>query len=155
MTDLSTNSTLETTQPGEAQFGDYFALLKPRVMTLVVFTALVGLLAAASCRNATLVRVPGRLLQAEQSDASADSLRLRSIPCAHDTPHCAFDNGRPGALLPPTSPRCAERHIAPPTGAARPAELLSTGNLRLLLTPDARLRFGRRSAVERKWQVWG
>ena len=31
---------------GEAQFGDYFALLKPRVMTLVVFTALVGLLAA-------------------------------------------------------------------------------------------------------------
>ncbi len=30
----------------EAQFGDYFALLKPRVMTLVVFTALVGLLVA-------------------------------------------------------------------------------------------------------------
>jgi len=30
----------------EAEFGDYFALLKPRVMTLVVFTALVGLLVA-------------------------------------------------------------------------------------------------------------
>jgi heme o synthase len=30
----------------EASFGDYFALLKPRVMSLVVFTALVGLLAA-------------------------------------------------------------------------------------------------------------
>ena len=30
----------------EAQFGDYFALLKPRVMALVVFTAFVGLLAA-------------------------------------------------------------------------------------------------------------
>ncbi|CAM4352248.1 heme o synthase [Palleronia rufa] len=30
----------------EAQFGDYFALLKPRVMTLVVFTALVGMLVA-------------------------------------------------------------------------------------------------------------
>ncbi|MFP7570318.1 heme o synthase [Marivita sp. S2033] len=30
----------------DAQFGDYFALLKPRVMTLVVFTAFVGLLAA-------------------------------------------------------------------------------------------------------------
>lgn len=30
----------------EAGFGDYFALLKPRVMTLVVFTAFVGLLAA-------------------------------------------------------------------------------------------------------------
>ena len=31
---------------GEAGFGDYFALLKPRVMSLVVFTALVGLVAA-------------------------------------------------------------------------------------------------------------
>ncbi|MGA1234847.1 MAG: protoheme IX farnesyltransferase, partial [Lutimaribacter sp.] len=30
----------------EAGFGDYVALLKPRVMSLVVFTALVGLLAA-------------------------------------------------------------------------------------------------------------
>ena len=27
----------------EAQFGDYVALMKPRVMSLVVFTALVGL----------------------------------------------------------------------------------------------------------------
>ena len=43
MTDLSTNAKV---QHGEAQFGDYFALLKPRVMTLVVFTAFVGLLAA-------------------------------------------------------------------------------------------------------------
>ena len=45
MTDLSTNSTVDT-QTGDAQFADYFALLKPRVMTLVVFTAFVGLLAA-------------------------------------------------------------------------------------------------------------
>ncbi|MGB7242812.1 MAG: heme o synthase [Sulfitobacter sp.] len=30
----------------DAQLGDYFALMKPRVMTLVVFTALVGMLAA-------------------------------------------------------------------------------------------------------------
>lgn len=35
-----------STNTQEAQFGDYFALLKPRVMTLVVFTAFVGLLAA-------------------------------------------------------------------------------------------------------------
>ncbi|MCT8161353.1 heme o synthase [Pseudoruegeria sp. SHC-113] len=32
--------------PQEAGFGDYFALLKPRVMSLVVFTAFVGLLVA-------------------------------------------------------------------------------------------------------------
>ncbi|MEO1154431.1 MAG: heme o synthase [Pseudomonadota bacterium] len=33
-------------QEREAGFGDYFALLKPRVMSLVVFTAMVGLLVA-------------------------------------------------------------------------------------------------------------
>ncbi|MEE3360325.1 MAG: heme o synthase [Pseudomonadota bacterium] len=43
MSDASLNN---TSFEKEAQFGDYFALLKPRVMTLVVFTALVGLLAA-------------------------------------------------------------------------------------------------------------
>ena len=32
--------------PGEAEFGDYVALLKPRVMSLVVFTAFVGLIVA-------------------------------------------------------------------------------------------------------------
>ncbi|MEM6824907.1 MAG: heme o synthase [Pseudomonadota bacterium] len=34
------------TQEPEAEFGDYVALLKPRVMSLVVFTAMVGLLVA-------------------------------------------------------------------------------------------------------------
>lgn len=34
------------TESGEASFGDYIALLKPRVMSLVVFTALVGVLVA-------------------------------------------------------------------------------------------------------------
>jgi protoheme IX farnesyltransferase len=43
MSDASVNSrSFET----EAEFKDYFALLKPRVMTLVVFTAFVGLMAA-------------------------------------------------------------------------------------------------------------
>ena len=42
------DTSLHRTQlaPKEAGFGDYFALLKPRVMSLVVFTALVGLLVA-------------------------------------------------------------------------------------------------------------
>ncbi|MDU8910345.1 heme o synthase [Aestuariicoccus sp. MJ-SS9] len=44
MSDASINGAATQTQ--EAEFGDYFALLKPRVMSLVVFTALVGLLAA-------------------------------------------------------------------------------------------------------------
>ncbi len=48
MTDASINasSAPATSYADEASFGDYFALLKPRVMSLVVFTALVGLLAA-------------------------------------------------------------------------------------------------------------
>lgn len=41
MTDATVNE-----REHEAGFGDYFALLKPRVMSLVVFTALVGLLVA-------------------------------------------------------------------------------------------------------------
>ncbi|MEM1075904.1 MAG: heme o synthase [Pseudomonadota bacterium] len=43
MADVSYSTNVETYDP---QLGDYFALLKPRVMSLVVFTALVGLLAA-------------------------------------------------------------------------------------------------------------
>ena len=45
MTDLTTNTSVQAAE-GEARFGDYVALLKPRVMSLVVFTALVGLLVA-------------------------------------------------------------------------------------------------------------
>ncbi|MCK0138151.1 heme o synthase [Aliiroseovarius sp. F47248L] len=43
---MSDASIQSNTDSREAGFGDYFALLKPRVMSLVVFTALVGLLAA-------------------------------------------------------------------------------------------------------------
>ncbi len=48
MSDATINQPGQTATPmtDEAQFGDYVALLKPRVMSLVVFTALVGLLAA-------------------------------------------------------------------------------------------------------------
>lgn len=42
MTDVTNSPALQN----EAQLGDYFALLKPRVMQLVVFTAVVGMLAA-------------------------------------------------------------------------------------------------------------
>ncbi|TNC70952.1 heme o synthase [Rubellimicrobium roseum] len=44
MSDASLSAPLSA--PGEAQMGDYWELLKPRVMSLVVFTALVGLAAA-------------------------------------------------------------------------------------------------------------
>ncbi len=41
-----TDATTSIDHAGDAQFGDYIALLKPRVMSLVVFTALVGLMVA-------------------------------------------------------------------------------------------------------------
>lgn len=41
-----TSTTLATASGGQGTAGDYFALLKPRVMSLVVFTAVVGLFAA-------------------------------------------------------------------------------------------------------------
>jgi protoheme IX farnesyltransferase len=44
MTELT--STLDQDRTGDAGFGDYVALLKPRVMTLVVFTAFAGLVVA-------------------------------------------------------------------------------------------------------------
>jgi heme o synthase len=44
MTDASFSTA--TGMPRDAQFGDYVELLKPRVMRLVVFTALVGLVCA-------------------------------------------------------------------------------------------------------------
>ena len=46
MTDASLPSLEARPVEGEASFGDYLALLKPRVMSLVVFTALAGLVAA-------------------------------------------------------------------------------------------------------------
>lgn len=44
MTDVSTS--LERSGTPEAEFSDYFRLLKPRVMSLVIFTALAGMVAA-------------------------------------------------------------------------------------------------------------
>ena len=41
-----TDATITQATEGEASFGDYVSLLKPRVMSLVVFTALAGLVAA-------------------------------------------------------------------------------------------------------------
>ena len=46
MTDATTMTETREAGPQEAGFGDYVALLKPRVMSLVVFTALVGMVVA-------------------------------------------------------------------------------------------------------------
>jgi protoheme IX farnesyltransferase len=41
-----TDASLPSTTTGDASMGDYFALMKPRVMSLVIFTAFVGLCVA-------------------------------------------------------------------------------------------------------------
>ena len=45
MTDISANQ-FDSKRSGDAEFGDYFRLLKPRVMSLVIFTAFAGIVAA-------------------------------------------------------------------------------------------------------------
>lgn len=47
MTDLTSHNTADA-RPGGADFNDYVRLLKPRVMTLVVFTAFAGMVAAGT-----------------------------------------------------------------------------------------------------------
>jgi protoheme IX farnesyltransferase len=46
LTDATYDATRAQSRPHEAGVGDYWALLKPRVMSLVVFTAVVGLILA-------------------------------------------------------------------------------------------------------------
>ena len=48
MSDINAHiaETPAATEGGQGSVGDYFALLKPRVMSLVIFTAFVGLIAA-------------------------------------------------------------------------------------------------------------
>jgi len=46
MSDMSADKSITSGFENEAGFGDYYALLKPRVMSLVVFTAFVGLMVA-------------------------------------------------------------------------------------------------------------
>lgn len=46
VTDLGPPRVLAAAEPSMASVGDYFALMKPRVMSLVIFTALVGLVLA-------------------------------------------------------------------------------------------------------------
>ncbi|PHR60573.1 MAG: protoheme IX farnesyltransferase [Robiginitomaculum sp.] len=54
MTDLTNN---QAVQPGVALPSDFVALLKPRVMSLVVFTALVGLVAAPGVMHPVLAMI--------------------------------------------------------------------------------------------------
>jgi protoheme IX farnesyltransferase len=102
----------------EAMPGDYFALLKPRVMSLVVFTALVGLMVA-----------PGR-------GASGDCGE-RAILCI------AVGGGASGALnmwydadIDAVMTRTKRRPI--PSGKVLPTEALSFGLILSVVRRDAR-----------------
>ena len=58
MSDIhATSASVETAQGGQGSAGDYFALLKPRVMSLVIFTAFAGLVAAPSTIHPWLAAV--------------------------------------------------------------------------------------------------
>ena len=59
MTDTTASAPLAEPQASEtpARWNDYLALLKPRVMSLVVFTAFTGLMCARSSMSPTLAAV--------------------------------------------------------------------------------------------------
>ena len=61
-------------EPSIADVGDYIALLKPRVMSLVVFTALVGLAVA-----------PGSLASGDRLSPRCSASRSAPAPPAHST----------------------------------------------------------------------
>ncbi len=77
--------------PSEAMPSDYFALLKPRVMSLVIFTALVGILVAPGATNPVVAAVSllaiavgagasGALNQWYDADIDAIMTRTRGRP---------------------------------------------------------------------------
>ena len=57
MSDLQLNISSDSALGGQGTAGDYFALLKPRVMSLVIFTAFVGIVAAPGTLHPLLALV--------------------------------------------------------------------------------------------------
>ena len=100
-----TSTVLVATRDGEA--GDFFALLKPRVMSLVVFTGLVGLLLA-----------PGSMLH--PFEAAVAVLCIAVAAGAAGAINMWYDRDIDAAMA-----RTKDRPI--PAGAVEPAEALAFG----------------------------
>ncbi|MEQ6248620.1 heme o synthase [Sulfitobacter sp. HNIBRBA3233] len=108
MTDITTARSYED----EPQLGDYYALMKPRVMQLVVFTAVVGMLAAPVSVNPVIgfasilflaigAGASGALNMWWDADIDAVMKRTRSrpIPAGKVTPQTALYLGAGLSLL--------------------------------------------------------
>jgi protoheme IX farnesyltransferase len=91
MSDLQLNIASDPALGGQGTAGDYFALLKPRVMSLVIFTAFVGIVAAPGTLHLLLALVPllaiaigagasGALNMGYDADIDAIMRRTRSRP---------------------------------------------------------------------------
>jgi protoheme IX farnesyltransferase len=91
MSDLQLNIASDQALGGQGTAGDYFALLKPRVMSLVIFTALVGIVAAPGTLHPLLALVAllavavgagasGALNMWYDADIDAKMRRTRSRP---------------------------------------------------------------------------
>ena len=91
MSDLQLNIASDQALGGQGTAGDYFALLKPRVMSLVIFTAFVGIIAAPGTLHPLLALVAllaiaigagasGALNMWYDADIDAKMRRTRSRP---------------------------------------------------------------------------
>ena len=83
--------------------GDYLALLKPRVMSLVVFTALVGLVAGAGARSIRCIGFIALLCIAVGAGASG------ALNMWYDADIDARDDAHRGRPIPPAASRPARR----------------------------------------------
>ena len=106
MSDQPLNIASDSALGGQGTAGDYFALLKPRVMSLVIFTAFVGIVAAPGTLHALLAFV-GLLAIAVGAgasgalnmwydadiDAKMRRTRLRPVPRAAILPGAALGFG--------------------------------------------------------------
>ena len=77
-------------------FGDWIALLKPRVMTLVVFTGLIGLLIAPGHLHPVLAFTAVLCIAVAAGACGAINMWYDRDIDAHDAPHAQpADPGRP------------------------------------------------------------
>ena len=126
MAEVSLNASPDVLAPAEGgEVAEYFALMKPRVMFLVVFTALVGLVVAPGHMHPGVGnRRTGLHCGRRRRGWRAEHVVRRRHDCAH---------GADGSRV-----RCREAGISPSRGAQPSALFLPSGSV-ICMGPDAEL----------------
>jgi hypothetical protein len=97
-------------QLSEATAADYFALLKPRVMSLVVFTACVGLVAAPVATNPFIAIIAVLAIAVGAGVGRPQHVVRRRYRCGHGAHRQAADTWAAYARKKPSSGRSCRRY---------------------------------------------